>query len=216
MAATQLTAAIASRLVDEEAAVRLFDRLEQVGARWDVLRHPFYTRWNHGELRREELAYYAGEYRHLVVALARTARASSDAEHAAEEESHVELWDAFARALGADGARPRRSETASAAAAWTADGLEGLAVLHAVESAQPAIARTKLDGLLCHYGFVDGRSTQYFAVHAELDCEHAARTREALRARAAACDENQLVAAAEASLRGNWELLDGVCREFDH
>ena len=196
--------------------MRLFDRLDDVAERWDVLRHPFYTRWNRGELRREELAFYAGEYRHLVVALAKTARATSDPEHAAEEESHVELWDGFAQARGADAGRPPRPETVSAAAAWTADGLEGLAVLHAVESAQPAISRTKLDGLLRHYGFGDGESTRYFSVHATLDEEHAARTRELLAARAAPADEDRLVAAAEAALRGNSELLDGVCRQFDH
>ena len=42
--------------------------------RWNVLEHPFYTRWERGELTREELARYAGEYRHAVVALARAAR----------------------------------------------------------------------------------------------------------------------------------------------
>jgi pyrroloquinoline-quinone synthase len=216
VAAPQGTAAIASRLVsEEEAAVRLFDRLEDVAERWDVLRHTFYTRWNRGELRREELAFYVGEYRHLVIALAATACAASDPEHAAEEESHVELWDAFAQALGAELGRPPRAETVSAARAWTADGLEGLAVLYSVESAQPAISRTKLDGLLRHYGFGEGDGTRYFIVHAKLDEEHAARTRAALQARAAVGDEDRLVAAGEAALRGNSELLDGVCRQFD-
>ena len=52
----------------------LFERLADVQERWNVLRHPFYTRWERGGLSTNELAYYAGEYRHAVVALARQAR----------------------------------------------------------------------------------------------------------------------------------------------
>ena len=48
----------------------LFERLDDVRERWNVLRHPFYRRWECGELTQEELAYYAAEYRHAVVALA--------------------------------------------------------------------------------------------------------------------------------------------------
>src|SRR6185503_7856888 len=47
-----------------------WSRLEEVRARWNVLEHPFYQRWSAGELSRDELARYAGEYRHAVVALA--------------------------------------------------------------------------------------------------------------------------------------------------
>jgi pyrroloquinoline-quinone synthase len=195
--------------------MEFFDRLDAVAERWDVLRHPFYTRWSRGELSIDELAFYAGEYRHVVVALAETARRASDGDHAAEEAAHVGLWDGFADALGADTDRQRRPETAACAASWTAAGLEGLAVLYAVESAQPAISRTKLDGLVGHYGFAaEGDGTRYFAVHATLDEEHAARARTALEARLDEGDEDRLVAAAEGALRGNWELLDGVEREF--
>ena len=84
----------------------LWSRLDDVRARWDVLEHPFYTRWSAGELSREDLARYAGQYRHAVVALAqaadRAAHAASRAEraelaaHAGEEAAHVSLWDAFA------------------------------------------------------------------------------------------------------------------------
>ena len=85
----------------------LFSSLDSVRDRWNVLRHPFYVRWSRGELTSEELAFYAGEYRHAVVALAEaTARASRSADepalreqlerHADEERAHVQLWDDFA------------------------------------------------------------------------------------------------------------------------
>src|SRR6266516_4617965 len=45
------------------------------------------------ELTREELAHYAGEYRHAVVALAETAAKSGNPRHAKEEAEHVALWD---------------------------------------------------------------------------------------------------------------------------
>ena len=189
-----------------------FDRVEGASVRWNVLRHPFYTRWSRGELSRDELAFYAGEYRHLVVALAETARRSTDAAHAAEEADHIALWDRFAGAVGADTTRVPLPETSACAVAWTAGGPEGLAVLYAVESAQPAISQTKLDGLLRHYGLTDGEGTSYFRAHSTLDVEHAAHAREQLEPRLGETDEDALVAAAASALEGNWHMLSGVQR----
>ena len=190
----------------------LFERLADVQERWNVLRHPFYTRWERGELSRDELAFYAGEYRHAVVALAdQSGAAGSD--HAAEETEHVALWDDFARELGADLDRTPRTETLACVGSWTGgeDRLERLAVLYAVESAQPEISRTKLAGLVAHYGFdEDGRAAAYFALHAERDAEHAEESARTLAAEATEADVERLVTAAEAALRGNWRLLDGV------
>jgi pyrroloquinoline-quinone synthase len=192
--------------------MNLFEWLDDVQERWNVLRHPFYTRWERGELTTDELAYYAGEYRHAVVALARQAQAAGS-DHAAEEAAHVDLWDDFARALEADVDRAPRAETTECTDAWTggADRLERLAVLYAIESAQPAISETKLAGLVEHYGFgAKDPGTAYFALHAQRDLEHADESRDALAAEAAEGDFDRLVAAAEAALRGNWRLLDGV------
>ena len=72
-------------------------QIDEARERWNVLRHPFYTRWERGELTRDELAFYAGEYRHAVAALAEAASAAGDAEHAREEADHVALWDALSR-----------------------------------------------------------------------------------------------------------------------
>ena len=193
--------------------MNLVDRIDAARERWDVLRHPFYTRWERGQLTREELAFYAGEYRHAVLALAEAAAAAGDAEHAREEAEHVALWDDFADALEAPLDREPTAETSGCAEAWARpDRLEALAVLYAVESAQPAIAETKLRGLVEHYGFSpDGQGTEYFTVHAERDKEHAQAARAALR-EAKPEDYPRLAAAAEDALRGNWLLLDGVER----
>jgi pyrroloquinoline-quinone synthase len=189
----------------------VIERIDEVRARWNVLDHPFYLRWERGELTRDELAFYAGEYRHAVVALAETAAVAGDPEHAAEERAHVSLWDGFAAALDAPVDRDPTPETARCAEAWRRDdGLEARAVLYAVESGQPDISRTKLTGLVEHYGFAHGSAgTEYFELHAERDHEHAAASRDVLAA-APDDDGDRLVAAAEAALKGNWALLDAV------
>ncbi len=191
--------------------MNLIERIDEARARWNVLDHPFYLRWERGELTRDELAFYAGEYRHAVVALANTAGATGDAAHAAEENDHIALWDDFAAALDAPLDREPRSETADCAEAWRRqDALEARAVLYAVESGQPDISRTKLTGLVEHYGFAKGSAgTAYFSLHSDRDHEHAAASRRVL-AEARPDEADRLVAVAEAALEGNWRLLDGV------
>ena len=207
----------------------MFSQLDAVGDRWNVLRHPFYVRWSRGELTSEELSFYAGEYRHAVVALAEAAaRAARRAPepalreqlelHAEEERSHVPLWDDFAAGVGVEGSeREPLPETADCVEAWTAGGdvEESLVILYAVESAQPAISATKLAGLVAHHDFEPGDpAIAYFVLHAERDDEHAAQSRAALEQRGASERSQPLIEAAERALRGNWRLLDGVERRF--
>ena len=203
----------------------LWSRLDDVRARWNVLEHPFYERWSAGELSREDLARYAGQYRYAVVALAeaadRAAHAADAADraglaaHAGEEAAHVALWDAFAGAAGTDGPQPAEPETEVCAATWSGDGrdlLGHLVALYAIESAQPAISRVKADGLRAHYGFDAGPATAYFDLHAERDREHAAEGWELISGRLDGADHDALVAGAERVLAANWGLLDGVQR----
>src|SRR3989442_1481749 len=162
--------------------MNLIERIDEARTRWNVLDHPFYLRWERGELTRDELAFYAGEYRHAVVGLAGAAAATGDAAHAAEENEHIDLWDDFAAAVDAPLDREPRSETADCAEAWRRqDALEARAVLYAVESGQPDISRTKLAGLVRHYGFDEGSpGTAYFSLHSDRDHEHAAASQQVL------------------------------------
>ena len=191
--------------------MNLIERIDEARARWNVLDHPFYLRWERGDLSRDDLAFYAGEYRHAVVALADAAAVGGDAEHAAEEAAAHSAVGRLRRSTGrtarsrAEHRDPRvRRRLASARL------LAARAVLYAVESGQPDISRTKLTGLVDHYGFTAGsKSTGYFELHSDRDHEHAAASAEVL-SKAAPEDADRLVAAAEAALEGNWRLLDGV------
>jgi len=192
--------------------VKLIERIDAARERWNVLEHPFYTRWSCGELTRDELAHYAGEYRHAVVALADTATKTGNEEHAREEAEHVWLWDEFVAAFNASTDREPSAETRECVEAWTApqNRNEALVVMYAIEAGQPAVSRSKLDGLAEHYGVAaDEKGAEYFALHSERDHEHAAESRRELELVHDA-DDDRLVEVAEAALRGNWTLLDGV------
>ncbi len=205
--------------------MNLFDEINAIRERWDVLEHPFYLRWSEGDLSPQELALYAGQYRHAVVALAAAAGAtarSADADeavpalqaHAAEEAEHVELWDHFASAVGASAAAPT-AETKSCVRAWSGPDrrelLPSLVVLYAIESSQPRISEVKRDGLIDRYGFEpSSKATAYFDLHAVRDHDHAAQHRSLISSRMAGGDIGWLVEPAEEALAGNWMLLDGV------
>jgi pyrroloquinoline-quinone synthase len=149
--------------------------------------------------------------------------------HAAEESAHISLWDEFAgeamRRCGeqspaaAPGEADAFEPTRGCVRSWTEaqDALELLALLYAIEASQPQIAKTKLEGLVQRYGYSEeGPATEYFRLHATLDVEHAAAAERLIRelmsgdeAQAGAQAE-RMVTRAQAALRGNWELLDGV------
>src|SRR4051794_1257767 len=145
----------------------VWQKIEQARERWNVLEHPFYQRWSAGELTLEELADYSGQYRHATAAIARlsadvaeTAPDSERAElrrHAEEEEAHIALWDGFVEAVGGEVGAAPNPETKLCVDAWTASGdrVSQLVRLYAIESGQPAISKTKREGLAAHYGIDD-------------------------------------------------------------
>jgi pyrroloquinoline-quinone synthase len=200
----------------------LWERIEESRARHNVLEHPFYVRWSAGELSAEELARYAGQYRHATEALARLCRQTVESApeghreeiglHAEEEDAHVALWDDFVEAAGGEiGAEPT-PETAECVTAWTAPEsyLAQLTRMYAIESGQPEISRIKRDGLTRFYGINGGPGSEYFRVHEEADHAHAEESRRLIDEAMSPEDEDALVAAAESAFQANWRLLDGV------
>jgi len=207
--------------------MNFWDELEKRRANWNVLEHPFYQRWSAGELSKEELALYAGEYHHAVVALAEASESTAQlaetpmlkeqlSHHAAEERSHVALWEQFTEAVGGVTAQTPTEKTKACMDAWSGSGqnrsmLESLVAMYAVESGQPEISKTKSKGLKEFYGFSAGPATEYFDLHAELDVEHAAAERKLIEERLdEKTDHGTLLKEAEKAWRANWQLLDGV------
>jgi pyrroloquinoline-quinone synthase len=201
---------------------KLWERIEQSRAEHNVLEHPFYVRWSAGELSADELATYAGQYRHATEALAKlcadTAERAPEAHreeierHAAEEQDHIRLWDDFVEAAGGEiGAEPT-AETAECVHTWTEPNgyLSALARLYAIESGQPEISKIKREGLARFYGIDGGSGSEYFRVHEASDEAHAEESRRLIEEAMRPGDEDAIVEAAESAFRANWRLLDGV------
>jgi pyrroloquinoline-quinone synthase len=201
---------------------KLWERIEQSRAEHNVLEHPFYVRWSAGELSSDELATYAGQYRHATEALAKlcadTAGLAPDSHreeierHASEEQDHIRLWDDFVEAAGGEiGAEPT-AETAECVHTWTESNgyLSALARLYAIESGQPEISRIKREGLARFYGIDGGTGSEYFRVHETSDEAHAEESRRLIEEAMRPGDEDAIVEAAESAFRANWRLLDGV------
>jgi pyrroloquinoline-quinone synthase len=188
-----------------------------------MLDHPFYQAWEAGTLSKDALREYAKQYFHHVEAFPRAVSAVHAncpdakgrrllAENLAEEEGlgegkddHASLWLQFAGALGADEAEVRavavNAETQALIDAFRSlsrrSYASGLAALYAYESQLPAIARSKIQGLVERYDLDDPRALKFFQVHEAADVEHSDVCRELLdalpadqraEAHAAACE----------------------------
>lgn len=188
--------------------------LDDVTARWNLLEHSFYQRWTQGSLTRDELCDYIKQYAHVVRAVpewleqVRGGDTAEVARHAAEERSHIEMWEKFGNALGlsSDAIRSAPANAATANLLQRGDELvaqgQAAAVVWALEAQTPAVAGAKLAGLSAFYGIGEKGGGQYFAVHQHLDIEHSAELR-------ALCSEGSRDAAAVMS-EALWNLLTSV------
>ncbi len=209
--------------------------LEERIARYDLLCHPYYQAWNAGELTRDDLRAYAGDYYHHVAAfpayLSTLHSRLEDGEqrravlrNLCEEEiagpPHSELWLDFAEGMGADRDRVRRHEplpevrevvSEFRCVAREGSTAEALAAFYAYESQVPRVAKTKADGLAQRYG-ADAKTCGYFTLHQFADVEHSQVWRELLSAEVAAHPEQAEPAldAAENAARALWHVLDGM------
>jgi pyrroloquinoline quinone (PQQ) biosynthesis protein C len=193
-----------------------------------LLAHPFYRRWEAGTLEPGELAAYAAQYRHfeavLPVVLERIAaalpegRARQLVQANLDDERgvpapHLELFDAFAAAVGAPGngaAAAAATPTTTAlvelyAALADSSPVAALAAVAAYEVQAPDVAASKAEGLRTRYGLgADG--TAFWDVHAGVDQDHGAWMLEAL---ASMTDGSaDIVGPATAAADAWWSFLD--------
>jgi pyrroloquinoline-quinone synthase len=197
--------------------------VDEVLADRRLLDHPFYRRWEAGELTRRELAAYASQYRHFervlpeVLGEAWSSMADGDARrtvraHLDDElgvpAPHAELFEGFAVALGVTD-HPATPATSALVEHYRCAARRGpvalVAALAAYETQSADIARSKAQGLRARYGLTH-EETRFWDVHADMDVEHGAWTLDAL----ADLDADPAVVRAEARAAAEawWALLD--------
>jgi|SRR5579872_3507064 len=191
----------------------------------NLLTHPFYRRWQRGEVSLEVLRDYAVQYyayesalpTFLAAAIAhfpdgpvRASLVDNLADEAGGPEPHPELWLRFAEGLGVERAAVIGADllprTANLVETYRSlcerGGEEALAALYAYEAQFPAVAATKAEGLRRYYGLTDPRSLEFFDLHSTLDVEHAEGIRSGL------VDSQPAREAAALALDAWWGMLD--------
>jgi pyrroloquinoline-quinone synthase len=226
-------------LTTETRPSALCDRIDAIIAEKSILKHPFYQRWQAGEMTIDELRGYTCQYYQHVLAFPRYVsgtHANCDnladrqelLENLREEEegpnNHPELWLRFGEAIGLQredmtGAEPLPETTAldESFRRITKDSpfIAGIAALYAYESQVPEVAGTKMEGLKRHYGVDSPDGLRFFAVHHSLDVEHSAVTRNMVaRYAEAPGTEESAVGAVEEACDALWGFLDGCYREY--
>jgi len=192
-----------------------------------LLTHPFYQRWEAGELGSQELAEYAVHYRAFEAVLPTVLSAVVDrlvfdgefeaaemvARNLADElgrpEPHLVLFNRFAAALPAADAPAPGPAADTLADTYLAlaeqSPVAAIAGLAAYETQAAAIAATKGDGLRRWYG-VDADGTEFWDVHATMDVDHGDWAVEALALLGA--DEVEVIDASCRAADAWWALLD--------
>lgn len=199
-----------------------------------VLTHPWYRKWECGELSVDSLRHYAKEYYWQVARFPRylsalhsqleelesrqvVLRNLQDEENDAEP--HPKLWLEFAEALGVPG-REIVSSKPGPAARRLIEEFEGLVssgpapalgALLAYESQVPEVARFKAEALEKHYLPEErrARGTRFFAVHREADVWHTQELDGLVQALPAE-DRREAQLAADRAGAALWEFLDAM------
>lgn len=200
-----------------------------------LLKHEFYTMWEHGQLTLDHLRGYAGEYYHHEFAYpqylsavhtncpdlsSRQLLLENLIDEERGEDHHAELWLRFCDSLKL----PRDEVTEGKPLASTCTLVntfrdiasdrpfyEGVASLYSFESQIPDVARTKAAGLRKWYGITDKRGLEFFTVHEKADVWHSEAERKIL-ADAAKNPRAQrgIETAVDRSLTSMYGFLDGV------
>lgn len=175
----------------------------------NLLEHPFYQRWQNGELSADELKEYSEQYRYFEAQLpdylrsilgklsegpaADYIRDNLNDEAGESGTSHLDLFSTFLAASGGSSKAVATPATAALIDAYSElvvndNASAAIAGLIAYESQASAVADTKGDGLREHYGY-DSEGTAFWDLHATLDVEHAEWATEALVAAGATADD---------------------------
>ena len=206
--------------------IRRMNNIEQliteVLADRQLLNHPFYQRWEKGELSRSELTSYAEQYRYFETMLPQfleallatnlphtvSALIADNLRDETASPSHLELFEAFAAHYEADEVEisPAMSRLVTAytdvLAAGTTTALAGLL---AYEHQGAAIADSKSAGLTARYG-ATADAVRFWDEHGSIEGDHARWTMEALESLSPRRED--VVAGLNTVGQAWWEFLD--------
>lgn len=210
----------------------LFEQLNERLDQKHLLKHAFYQAWSAGELTKQDLAEYAGQYFHHVDAFPRYISATHSncadinarqvlLENLIDEEKgsehHPELWLRFAEGIGTDRETVQNAklnrETQELIDTFFelshASYAEGLGALYAYERQVPEVAAKKIEGLKEFYNIADERTLQFFEVHLEADVHHSQATKD-LFEQLTPAEQEKAMQAAEKISNCLWNFLSGV------
>ena len=139
----------------------------------NLLDHPFYQAWSAGELSLATLRSYAREYGAFISTIPQGWEAVDDAEIAAEETEHIDLWADFATGLDttvSEAEIPQVKLLVETANELFSERVTALGALYAFEAQQPATAASKLAGLKAFYQ-LPKKVEPYFETHAHNEHE---------------------------------------------
>lgn len=214
--------------------------LDECVGKYDLLCHPYYKAWTHGQLTKDDLSRYATDYFHFIAALpglleelankltegdikSAVLRNRQDEEGGySDGRPHKELWLDFAEGMGAAGQVVKSAVPIPEVQALI-DGfrnivrmrspLEAVAAFYAFESQQPKVSQEKAAGLAGMYG-ANEKTCGYFTAHAKEDADHAELWLEQLSREVDRLPElkGDVLKAAEDAAKLLWQALDGVER----
>jgi pyrroloquinoline-quinone synthase len=213
--------------------------VDEVIARWELGKHPFYKDWMAGTLTKEDLCEYAMEYYVQIAAFPRYLRTFGNRlpvgelrkrvfENLCEElglsyprtAEHSDLWIQFAEGMGAqrEVVLYRGASTATRQLTKFFEDIavggtraEAMAGFYVYESQVAGLADPKASALKGFYGASD-QTYEYFLVHRTADVRHACVWREELNKiiNAAPGEEQPAVKAANSVAVLLWKVLDGI------
>lgn len=179
-------------------------------ADYNLLDHPFYRAWSAGELPIDALRRYAREYGAFIATIPLGWETIGDAEIAADEIDHIDLWSEFAAGLEtrvADAEIPQVQALVDTARELFSEPTTALGALYAFEAQQPETAHSKLTGLKAFYE-LPASVEPYFETHSHDDHE-SEKLLESIGALPAE-SHPEIVAACEQMSRSLWDALTGI------
>lgn len=204
----------------------------------NILKHPFYQKWNEGRLTREELREYSKQYYRFVenfplfVSSVHSNCIDKDVrkmimENLADEEgfksnsiNHPQLWLNFCKALDVDEKTIDETKISKGVESMingfyelckNGDYKIGLAALLSYEYQIPEVSKVKIEGLAKYYNIALPEAIEFFTVHQKADIFH---SRDEMNVLLENCtNENDQKNVLDTINKGTslyWQMLDNI------